>query len=69
MEELLEKLADIFDVDEVKEEDILEDFEEYDSLSVLTIISYAGQNYNKTLTAKDVRACKTAKDLYELIKA
>lgn len=69
MEELLEKLADIFDVDEVKESDILEDFEEYDSLSVLTIISYAGQAYNKTVSAQEVRSCKTVKDLYELIKA
>lgn len=68
MEELLEQLADIFDEDEVKGTDVLEDFEEYDSLSVLTIISFIGQKYNKTLTAKQVRECKTAQDLYNLIK-
>lgn len=67
MENFLEKLADIFDVDEVKENDVLSDFDEYDSLSILTIISYVGSTYNKTLTAKDVRNAVTASDLYKLV--
>ncbi len=69
MENFLEKLADILDVDEVKDVSILEEFEEWDSLSILTIISYIGSTYNKTVTAKEVRACKTAKDLFDLASA
>lgn len=69
MENFLEKLADILDVDKVKEDNILEDFEEWDSLSVLTIISYIGSTYNKTVTAKEIRTCKTAKDLFDLASA
>ena len=67
MEKFFEELADILDVDTVNAEDILEDFDEYDSLSILTIISLAGSKYGKTLTAQDVRTCKTAQDLYGLI--
>lgn len=68
MQEFLEKLADIFDEEVVKEEDVLADFEEYDSLTILTIISYAGSEFNKTISAKEVKECKTAKALYNLIK-
>ena len=67
MEKFFEELADILDVDAVNAEEILEDFDEYDSLSILTIISLAGSKYGKTLTAQDVRACKTAQDLYSLV--
>lgn len=68
MEKFLEKLADILDIDEVKEDDVLENFEEWDSLSVLTIISHISTTYNKIFTAKDIRGCKTAKDLFSMIQ-
>ena len=68
MENFKEKLADILDVEEIEESDILEDFEEWDSLSVLTVISYVNSTFNKTLTAKEIRQCKTVKDLYEIVK-
>lgn len=66
MEQFLEKLADIFDVDEVKPDDVIENFDEYDSLSILTIISLLGSKYNKTVSVQEVRGCKTAEDLYDL---
>ena len=69
MEKFFEELADILDVDVVSAEDVLEDFDEYDSLSILTVISLAGSKYGKTLTAQDVRGCKTAQDLYGLVSA
>ena len=67
MQKFLEEIADILDADDVKESDVLADFDEFDSLSVLTIISLAGSKYKKVLTAQDVRNCKTVKDLYNLI--
>lgn len=69
MEKFFEELADILDVDTVNEGDILENFDEYDSLSILSIISLAGSKYNKTISAQEVRVCKTAQDLYGLIGA
>lgn len=69
MDKFFEELADILDVDTVNAQDILEDFEEYDSLSILTIISLAGSKYNKTISAQSVRACKTIEDLYNLVSA
>ncbi len=68
MEQFKEKLIDILDVDDISDEDVLEDFDEWDSLSILTVISYVGSTFNKTLTAKEIRDCKTVKDLYELVK-
>lgn len=68
MEKFKEKLIDILDVDDINDEDVLEDFDEWDSLSILTVISYVGSTFNKTLTAKEIRDCKTVKDLYELVK-
>ena len=65
MEQFKEKLIDILDVDDISDEDVLEDFDEWDSLSILTVISYVGSTFNKTLTAKEIRDCKTVKDLYE----
>lgn len=67
MQKFLDEIADVLDADDIKESDVLADFDEFDSLSVLTIISLAGSKYKKMLTAHDVRACKTVKDLYNLI--
>lgn len=69
MEEFLKELAKILDVDEIAPQDVLEDFDEYDSLSILSIISLAGTKYNKILTAKDVRACHAVNDLFTFIEA
>lgn len=69
MEEFCSELADIFDVDEAQPSDILENFEEYDSLSILTIISLFGSKYKKIITAKDIKNCRTVEDLYKLSKA
>ena len=57
MEQFLEKLADI-----------LEDFEEWDSLAILSIISVIGSDYNKTVTVNDIKKAKTIKGLKGLIQ-
>ena len=68
MQSFLEKMADILDEEIIKKEDILADFDEYDSLSILTIISYVGSEFNKTISAKEIRECISVEDLYDLIK-
>ncbi len=67
MEELKNKLAEIFEVDTVEDQDILEDFDYWDSLAVLSIISMASENYKKTFKAADIRSCTTISDLCKLI--
>ena len=57
MEKMKEQLAELLEVDEVKDSDVLEDFECWDS-----------ENYGKTLLAKDINKAKTVGGLLALLK-
>jgi len=67
MDEFLEQMADIFEVDAVQLEDRLEDFDAWDSLTQLTIISLADENYGVTISAKELRDSETIGGLKKLI--
>lgn len=43
--------------------------EEWNSLTALSIISMIDDQYNKTITGADLRACKTIEDLFNLVAA
>lgn len=68
MDDLLTKLADILEEDTVKEEDVLNDFDCWDSLTILSIISLASEYYGKQLTNDAIRASKTVGGLKKLIE-
>ena len=68
MEKMKEQLAELLEVDEVKDSDVLEDFECWDSLTILSIIAWASENYGKTLLAKDVNEAKTVGGFLALLK-
>ncbi len=68
VEKFCEKLADVFETDEVKLEDVLKDFEDWDSLSVLSIIAMFDSDYGVTIFAKDIMELKTVKDLLSYIQ-
>ena len=68
MEKMKEHLAELLEVDEVKDSDVLEDFECWDSLTILSIIAWASENYGKTLLAKDINKAKTVGGLLALLK-
>lgn len=68
MEKMKEELAELLEVDEIKENEVLADFECWDSLTVLSIIAWASENYGKTLLAKDVNEAKTVGGLLVLLK-
>lgn len=67
MEELKSKLAEILEEETVNDTDVLEDFEYWDSLAILGIISMVSEKYKKTFKAADIRACATIGDLCKLI--
>ena len=67
MEELKSKLAEILEEETVNDTDVLEDFEYWDSLAILGIISMVSENYKKTFKAADIRTCETVGDLCKLI--
>ena len=65
MQELIDKLSKILEED-VNEESILDDFEEWDSLAVLQIISFFNSEYSLSVAASQIKNAKTVKDLYNL---
>ncbi|NLN86102.1 MAG: acyl carrier protein [Syntrophomonadaceae bacterium] len=69
MEDLYTELAEILEVDEVKREDELEDFENWDSLTILEVASMADEKYGGTIESKEVKGLITVGDLEDLIKS
>jgi len=69
MEEFYTELAEILEVDEVKREDELEDFENWDSLTILEVASMADEKYGVTIESKEVKGLVTVGDLEDLIKS
>lgn len=67
MEEIYAKLADILQVDEVKPTDVLADLEEWDSLSVLSVVAMVDADYGVNLSAPELARVSTAQGLMELI--
>jgi len=67
MEEICAKLADILQVDQVKPTDELASFEEWDSLSVLSVVAMVDADYKVNLSAKELAGVSTAQGLLELI--
>lgn len=68
MDKFEEKLLDILDADVLNDSDLLEDFEEFDSLAILSIISVIGSDFGKTVSVKDIKDAKTIGGLKELIR-
>ena len=55
MEELIAKLAEILEVEELDIEKKFSDYDEFDSLAVLTILATLDSDYNKVMKASDIR--------------
>ncbi len=67
MEEFFGKLADVLELDEIHPTDVLEDFPEWDSLSVLSVTAMVDAQYGVNLSAADFKRVGTVQSLYELI--
>ena len=67
--EFYQRLAEILDVEEVKADDTLKDFDEWDSLSVLSVLAMADSKYGVAIRADEIRSVVTAADLAGLVEA
>jgi len=67
--EFYQRLAEILDVEEVKPENTLKDFEGWDSLAVLSLLAMADSKYGASVKAEEVRAAVTASDLAALVES
>jgi acyl carrier protein len=63
MHDIYTKLAEILEAETVTADDVLADFEYWDSLTVLSILAMLDSAYGVNLTAADIRKMKTAGEL------
>jgi acyl carrier protein len=64
-----EQLAKILDTEEVKPEDVLKDFEAWDSLAILSVLAMADSTYGASIKAEEIRSVKIAEELANLVEA
>lgn len=64
-----EILADILEVEvaDIREDKMLEEFESWDSVAVLSVIAAVQENSGKYLHADDITKLKTVGDVLELL--
>ncbi len=69
IEEKLAMLEEVMDLDagDLTEEDVLEDIEEWDSLSVLTLISEMKKRFGISLSTLQIREFKIVADICAVI--
>lgn len=67
MEELLEKLADILEVEEVDVNKKFTDYEEWDSLCGLSVIAMLDSDYNMTMKNKEILEFATVGDFCKAV--
>ena len=60
------ELAELLEVDKVIDEDVLSEFECWDSLTILSIIAFMNQKYKIRKSTTDISNCKTIKDIKAL---
>lgn len=69
MDEFLTEMAEILEEDAVTPADVLNDFESWDSLAVLSVIAMADSQFGVSLVAQDIKDAQTVGDLHEAIMA
>lgn len=69
MDGFLIELADVLEEDVVTPTDLLEQFQGWDSLAVLSVIAMADSDFGVKLTSKQVNAAGTVQGLYDLMNA
>ena len=67
MEELIEKLAEILEVDELDIQKKFTDYEEWDSLACLSVIAILDSDYNMSMKFKEVLAFSSIKEFCEAV--
>ena len=67
MEELIEKLADILEVDELDIEKKFTDYDEWDSLAGLSLIAMLDSDYDMTMRNKEILAFNSIREFCEAV--
>lgn len=70
-QEKLEKIAEIMDleVEDLKEDALLDDYEEWDSVAVLSFIALMDEEFGKAVKGAEIKEYVTIKDVMDAMKA
>lgn len=63
----MHEMLEISSVDNLTEETVLKELEEYNSLFVLTIIAFIDENFDMQLTAEQLASTTTIKSLMDMV--
>lgn len=65
----LEMLEDVMEVDEgtLEMNTVLSELEEWDSLSKLSLMAVVKKDFNKVLTASDIKEFETVENIYQAL--
>ena len=69
MEELIAKLAEILEVEELDATKKFTDYDEWDSLCALSILAMLDSDYHKTMKAADIRSYACIEDFCRAVLA
>lgn len=72
LDEFVTAFAEEFDetpAEQLKADTVYKELDEWGSLTALSIIALAMENFEKKITGADLRACNTIEDLYNYIQA
>jgi acyl carrier protein len=69
MNEFLQKLAETLEVPNLKADDKLKSFPQWDSLAVLSIIAMVDANYSVNLQAADLGSIDSPEELWTLVQS
>jgi len=67
MDNFYRQLAEVLEVDAVEPSNVLRDYPQWDSLTVLSVISMIDTNYGVSLTARDLINLNTALTLHDKV--
>lgn len=71
IKEFIEKMADAIELenyDEITPETEFRDLEDWSSLSVMLLIAFYDDEFDKQIGDREIQACTTIEDLYSLTK-
>ena len=68
MNDFIEKFKEALDVEGEFDINVeLEEFEEWDSMGYISVMSMLDEEYGKEVNANQLKDCKTLADLYKLV--
>jgi acyl carrier protein len=69
MDRFYEQLAEVLEEDTVGPDDVLAKFEQWDSLTALSVVAMIDENYRVNVSAEELAGIRTAGQLEQLVAA